>query len=103
MVNLLPQSFGVAEGRSKDALKNIANAAGQSSRDFTPPGGETVDQVGWGSECDLVCCVMSTSAHQCPLVDMEDTYVSFIEIDCGKCVGNVFQPAKLSLTTVVLC
>ena len=90
MLNLLPQSFGIAEGRSKDALKNMANAAGQSSRDFTPPGGETVDQVGWGSECDLVFCVMSTPAHQCPLVDTEDTYIILLVLDSGKCVCKCF-------------
>ncbi|TNN63165.1 Fructose-2,6-bisphosphatase TIGAR B [Liparis tanakae] len=39
------QGFGVAEGRPKDDLKNMANAAGQSCRDYTPPGGETLDQV----------------------------------------------------------
>lgn len=44
---LLVQSFGVAEGRHKEDLKNMANAAGQSCRDYTPPGGETLDQVSW--------------------------------------------------------
>ncbi|KAL7882938.1 hypothetical protein SRHO_G00005960 [Serrasalmus rhombeus] len=39
------QGFGVAEGRPKEDLKNMANAAGQACRDFTPPGGETLDQV----------------------------------------------------------
>ena len=39
------QGFGVAEGRPKEDLKNMANAAGQSCRDYTPPGGETLDQV----------------------------------------------------------
>lgn len=39
------QSFGVFEGRPKDELRNLANACGQSSRDFTPPGGETPDEV----------------------------------------------------------
>lgn len=42
---LLLQGFGVAEGRHKEHLKNMANAAGQSCRDYTPPGGETLDQV----------------------------------------------------------
>lgn len=45
MVVLLMQGFGVAEGHPKDDLKNMANAAGQSCRDYTPPGGETLDQV----------------------------------------------------------
>ena len=44
------QGFGVAEGRPKEDLKNMANAAGQSCRDYTPPGGETLDQV----ICDLL-------------------------------------------------
>lgn len=39
------QGFGVAEGRPKEDLKNMANAAGQACRDFTPPGGETLEQV----------------------------------------------------------
>ncbi|XP_069567183.1 fructose-2,6-bisphosphatase TIGAR B [Brachyistius frenatus] len=42
---LRERGFGVAEGRHKEDLKNMANAAGQSCRDFTPPGGETLDQV----------------------------------------------------------
>lgn len=45
MVLFSVQGFGVAEGRPKDDLKNMANAAGQSCRDYTPPGGETLDQV----------------------------------------------------------
>lgn len=45
MVVLIMQGFGVAEGRPKEDLKNMANAAGQSCRDYTPPGGETLDQV----------------------------------------------------------
>ncbi|XP_051547009.1 fructose-2,6-bisphosphatase TIGAR B isoform X3 [Myxocyprinus asiaticus] len=39
------QGFGVAEGRPKEDLKNMANAAGQACRDYTPPGGETLEQV----------------------------------------------------------
>ncbi|XP_029019609.1 fructose-2,6-bisphosphatase TIGAR B [Betta splendens] len=42
---LRERGFGVAEGRPKEHLKNMANAAGQSCRDYTPPGGETLDQV----------------------------------------------------------
>lgn len=42
---LRERGFGVAEGRPKDDLKNMANAAGLSCRDYTPPGGETLDQV----------------------------------------------------------
>ncbi|XP_020782300.1 fructose-2,6-bisphosphatase TIGAR B isoform X2 [Boleophthalmus pectinirostris] len=42
---LREKSFGIAEGRPKESLKNMANAAGQSCRDYTPPGGETLDQV----------------------------------------------------------
>ncbi|GAA6221096.1 fructose-2,6-bisphosphatase TIGAR B-like isoform X1 [Lates japonicus] len=42
---LRERGFGVAEGRPKEDLKNMANAAGQSCRDYTPPGGETLDQV----------------------------------------------------------
>lgn len=39
------QSFGIFEGRTKEDLKNAANACGQSCRDFTPPGGETPSEV----------------------------------------------------------
>ncbi|XP_024140936.1 fructose-2,6-bisphosphatase TIGAR B [Oryzias melastigma] len=42
---LRERGFGVAEGRHKEDLKNMANAAGQSCRDYTPPGGETLEQV----------------------------------------------------------
>ncbi|XP_040006830.1 fructose-2,6-bisphosphatase TIGAR B isoform X3 [Xiphias gladius] len=42
---LRERGFGVAEGRPKEDLKNMANAAGQSCGDYTPPGGETLDQV----------------------------------------------------------
>ncbi|XP_067110599.1 fructose-2,6-bisphosphatase TIGAR B [Osmerus mordax] len=42
---LRERGFGIAEGRPKEDLKNMANAAGQSCRDFTPPGGETLEQV----------------------------------------------------------
>uniref|UniRef100_A0AAY4B8E2 Uncharacterized protein n=1 Tax=Denticeps clupeoides TaxID=299321 RepID=A0AAY4B8E2_9TELE len=42
---LRERGFGIAEGLPKEALKNMANAAGQSCRDFTPPGGETTEQV----------------------------------------------------------
>ncbi|KAG7225599.1 hypothetical protein INR49_005005, partial [Caranx melampygus] len=41
---LRERGFGIAEGRPKEDLKNMANAAGQSCRDYTPPGGETLDQ-----------------------------------------------------------
>ncbi|KAJ8381767.1 hypothetical protein SKAU_G00025450 [Synaphobranchus kaupii] len=39
------RSFGIAEGRPVDDLKNMASAAGQSCRNFTPPQGETPEQV----------------------------------------------------------
>ncbi|KAM9328638.1 fructose-2,6-bisphosphatase TIGAR B [Pholidichthys leucotaenia] len=42
---LKEKGFGIAEGRHKEDLKNMANAAGQSCRDYTPPGGETQEQV----------------------------------------------------------
>ncbi|XP_038595098.1 fructose-2,6-bisphosphatase TIGAR B [Micropterus salmoides] len=42
---LRERGFGIAEGHPKEDLKNMANAAGQSCRDYTPPGGETLDQV----------------------------------------------------------
>ncbi|XP_068611316.1 fructose-2,6-bisphosphatase TIGAR B-like [Brachionichthys hirsutus] len=42
---LRERGFGLAEGRPKEDLKTMANAAGQPCRVYTPPGGETVDQV----------------------------------------------------------
>nr|XP_020472461.1 fructose-2,6-bisphosphatase TIGAR B-like isoform X2 [Monopterus albus] len=42
---LRERGFGIAEGRLKEDLKNMANAAGQSCRGYTPPGGETLEQV----------------------------------------------------------
>lgn len=42
---LRERGFGVAEGRPKEDLKNMANAAGKACRDYTPPGGETEEQV----------------------------------------------------------
>ncbi|KAJ8261886.1 hypothetical protein GJAV_G00159590 [Gymnothorax javanicus] len=42
---LKERSFGVAEGRPVDDLKNMASMAGQSCRSFTPPQGETPEQV----------------------------------------------------------
>uniref|UniRef100_A0A4W5QJU1 TP53 induced glycolysis regulatory phosphatase b n=1 Tax=Hucho hucho TaxID=62062 RepID=A0A4W5QJU1_9TELE len=42
---LRERGFGIAEGRPKADLKNMANAASQSCRDYTPPGGETLEQV----------------------------------------------------------
>ncbi|KAG5845882.1 hypothetical protein ANANG_G00143890 [Anguilla anguilla] len=42
---LKERSFGIAEGRPVDHLKNMASAAGQSCPSFTPPQGETPEQV----------------------------------------------------------
>ncbi|XP_061767940.1 fructose-2,6-bisphosphatase TIGAR B isoform X2 [Nerophis ophidion] len=42
---LRERGFGVAEGRPKEDMKNMANAAGRSCQDYTPPGGETLEQV----------------------------------------------------------
>lgn len=42
---LREKGFGIAEGRPKECLKNMANAAGKSCQAYTPPGGETFDQV----------------------------------------------------------
>ncbi|XP_017578407.1 probable fructose-2,6-bisphosphatase TIGAR A isoform X2 [Pygocentrus nattereri] len=39
------QSFGVAEGGRVVDMKNMAKAAGQPIPEYTPPEGETVDQV----------------------------------------------------------
>lgn len=42
---LIFQSFGVAEGGRLQDVKEMAKAAGQSFPGFTPPGGETQEQV----------------------------------------------------------
>lgn len=39
------QSFGVAEGGRVEDMKNMAKAAGQPIPEYTPPEGETMDQV----------------------------------------------------------
>ena len=39
------QSFGIAEGGRVEDLRNMAKAAGQTCPDFTPPEGETQEQV----------------------------------------------------------
>lgn len=39
------QSFGIAEGRRLQDVKDMAEAAGQTFPGFTPPGGETQEQV----------------------------------------------------------
>ncbi len=45
----------MAEGRPKEHLKNMANAAGQACRDYTPPGGETLEQVEMEECCKIRC------------------------------------------------
>lgn len=39
------QKYGAAEGRPLSELRAMAKAAGQECPAFTPPGGETLDQV----------------------------------------------------------
>ncbi|XP_062403421.1 probable fructose-2,6-bisphosphatase TIGAR A isoform X3 [Sardina pilchardus] len=39
------QSFGIVEGQPMDLMRSMANDAGQSFPDFTPPQGETVEQI----------------------------------------------------------
>lgn len=39
------QKYGVAEGRALSELRAMAKAAGEECPMFTPPGGETLDQV----------------------------------------------------------
>lgn len=41
----LLQMYGVAEGRPLSELRAMARAAGEECPMFTPPGGETVEQV----------------------------------------------------------
>ncbi|KAM3870095.1 putative fructose-2,6-bisphosphatase TIGAR A [Diretmus argenteus] len=42
---LKERSFGIAEGRRVQDMRDMAKAAGQSCPDFTPPEGETPEQV----------------------------------------------------------
>ncbi|XP_035257275.1 fructose-2,6-bisphosphatase TIGAR B-like [Anguilla anguilla] len=42
---LVERSFGIAEGGPVQCMKDMAKAAGQSCPDFTPPQGETPEQV----------------------------------------------------------
>lgn len=39
------QKYGVAEGRGLSELRAMAKAAGEEIPGYTPPGGETLDQV----------------------------------------------------------
>lgn len=39
------QKYGIAEGSPLSELRAMAKAAGQECPVFTPPGGETLDQV----------------------------------------------------------
>lgn len=43
--NVFSQCFGIAEGGQVKDMKNMAKAAGQSLPEFTPPEGETIEQV----------------------------------------------------------
>ncbi|KAI5105511.1 putative fructose-2,6-bisphosphatase TIGAR A [Silurus meridionalis] len=43
--SLKERSFGIAEGGQVEDMKNMAKAAGQPISEYTPPGGETMDQV----------------------------------------------------------
>ncbi|XP_051975740.1 probable fructose-2,6-bisphosphatase TIGAR A isoform X4 [Xyrauchen texanus] len=43
--SLKERSFGIAEGGQVKEMKNMAKAAGQSLPEYTPPEGETMDQV----------------------------------------------------------
>lgn len=51
------QCFGIAEGRPKEDLKNMANASGMACREYTPPGGETFEQV------SRHCAMSPSSCH----------------------------------------
>lgn len=49
------QKYGVAEGRALSELRAMAKAAGEECPMFTPPGGETLDQVrSPGATCHMV-------------------------------------------------
>ncbi|XP_056138155.1 probable fructose-2,6-bisphosphatase TIGAR A [Lampris incognitus] len=43
--SLKERSFGIAEGRPVQDMRDMAKAAGQSCQDFTPPKGESQEQV----------------------------------------------------------
>lgn len=54
------QKYGVAEGRALSELRAMAKAAGEECPMFTPPGGETLDQVrspGTGSHVDELASI----------------------------------------------
>lgn len=53
------QSFGTAEGGRLQDVKDMAKAAGQSFPGFTPPQGETQEQVR-SSEEGAIVSVMNT-------------------------------------------
>lgn len=46
------QKYGVAEGKGLSELRAMAKEAGEECPGFTPPGGETLDQVRSPGACD---------------------------------------------------
>lgn len=61
------QKYGVAEGRALSELRAMAKAAGEECPVFTPPGGETLDQVrSPGACCHVAVDELATSESLTP-------------------------------------
>ncbi|KAF3816445.1 hypothetical protein GH733_014618 [Mirounga leonina] len=60
------QKYGVAEGRALSELRAMAKAAGEECPMFTPPGGETLDQVKMRGKdfFDILCQLILQEAGQ---------------------------------------
>ncbi|TSS60388.1 putative fructose-2,6-bisphosphatase TIGAR A [Bagarius yarrelli] len=74
--DLKERSFGIAEGGQVKDMRNMAKAAGQSIPEYTPPDGETMDQVK-----NRISTFLSSLFQQ--MVDEHHDKI---------CQGNEFQP-----------
>ncbi|KAJ7329047.1 hypothetical protein JRQ81_015221 [Phrynocephalus forsythii] len=69
---LRERKYGVAEGRPLSDLKAMAKAAGEQCPSFTPPGGETLDEVKARAQdffehlCNLIACEVCPGKQASP-------------------------------------
>uniref|UniRef100_A0A8D0KPA2 Fructose-2,6-bisphosphatase TIGAR n=1 Tax=Salvator merianae TaxID=96440 RepID=A0A8D0KPA2_SALMN len=63
---LRERKYGIAEGRPLSNLKAMATAAGEQCPSFTPPGGETLEEVkARGKDFfEYLCSLVAKEAHQ---------------------------------------
>ncbi|XP_062856172.1 probable fructose-2,6-bisphosphatase TIGAR A [Trichomycterus rosablanca] len=80
---LKERSFGVAEGGLVENMKNMAKEAGQPIPEFTPPGGETVDQV------KVRISKFLKSMFQQMVVNHRDKILPYEEAQLGDTDGSI--------------